>query len=117
MLLVELGNSRVTRQINAVLRMVLQQHAGILGELQQMFEAADNESSGCLTSEDIKEAYRQSRWSLRVTDMGTVACDADESGKDPETLSRDVMKAMDLDNDGFISYADFMVFCVGRRRE
>jgi hypothetical protein len=101
-----------------VLKVVLQHHENLLIDLQQMFEIADTENTGWLTYDELVDMYRRQLWRLRVnTETGTLTCDAELSTKEPEVLATDIMQAMDLDADGQISYADFMAFCLGRRRQ
>lgn len=116
-LLSQSANPTAVVQINSVLRAVLLQYPGILGDLQHMFELADTSHTGLLTAGEILDVYRRDVWRLRIGTDGTIVCDAESAGVDSEKLACDTMKAMDLDDDGKISYTDFMSYCLGRRKQ
>mmetsp|Transcript_94010 Transcript_94010/g.148634 ORF Transcript_94010/g.148634 Transcript_94010/m.148634 type:complete len:609 (+) Transcript_94010:88-1914(+) len=116
-LLSQSANPTAVVQINSVLKAVLLQYPGILGDLQHMFELADTSHTGLLTAGEILDVYRRDVWRLRIGGDGTIVCDAATSGVAAEKLASDTMKAMDLDGDGQITYTDFMSYCLGRRKQ
>lgn len=117
MLLTQFESARVAAQINSILRVVLVQHPGLLGDLQKMFEVADTANTGWLTIDEVEDAYRRGMWRLWLQEDGNLTCETDVSAKAPDQLAHNLIETMDLDGDGQISYADFMLYCLGRRRQ
>lgn len=104
-------------QVDALLRAVLQQHPTILMDLQKIFRFADLANEGLLTFTDVVETYIRKQWHFSPSHHRGILSDAELANCDPEVLARDVMKAMDLDGHDSISYAEFMVYCLGRRKQ
>lgn len=114
MLLAQSKQSAV--QINSLLRNALAQQPQILKDLQLMFEAADSMDNGCLTFKAIMEMYSRKLWHLRPGNDGRPLTGKELEAGDPDQFARDIIQEMDLDGDDKVSYAEFMAYCVGRRK-
>jgi len=115
MLLTQSKQSAV--QINSLLKNALAQQPQILKDLQLMFEAADTLDNGCLTFKAIMEMYSRKLWHLRPGNDGRPLTGKELEAGEPEKFARDIIQEMDLDGDDKISYAEFMAYCVGRRKQ
>lgn len=103
--------------IDSLLREVLKQRPGILMDLQHIFSSADPTNAGVLTFEDVVECYRQKLWHFCPSKRQGIITDDEMATRDPKALAREIVDAMDLDGTDHISYAEFMVYCLGRRRQ
>lgn len=104
-------------QINSLLKVALQRSPQILKELQQMFEVADAQDNGLLSFRSIMEMYSRKLWHLRPGNDGRPLSGKELDAGDPDKFARDIIQEMDLDGDARISYAEFMAYCVGRRKQ
>lgn len=104
-------------QINSLLKVALQRSPQILKELQQMFEVADQADNGLLSFRSIMEMYSRKLWHLRPGNDGRPLSGKELEAGDPDKFARDIIQEMDLDGDARISYAEFMAYCVGRRKQ
>jgi len=102
-------------QINSSLREALKRHPRLLEDLQRLFKAADTGQSGRLTLRDLIPMYTRKLWHIQPT--SGILSEKELQSSDPEKLARDVMKDMDFDGDNTVSYAEFMAFCLGRRKQ
>lgn len=115
MLLAQSG--RVATQINSLLRVALVQQPQVLKDLQRLFEVADMQENGLLTFKSVMESYSKKLWHLRPGgNDGRLMSGQELDEKAPEKLARQIIEEMDLDGDQNISYAEFMAYCVGRRK-
>lgn len=103
-------------QINSLLQEALVDNPSILSDLQQMFQAADVFGVGHLSFAQVVAMYRRKLWHLRPTRDGTTLSEAELQSGDPEQFARDIIEVMDLDQDGKVSYIEFMAYCLGRRK-
>lgn len=108
---------RAATQINSLLKNALQQQPQILKDLQLMFEAADTGDDGVLTFKAIMEMYSRKLWHLRPGNDGRPLTGKELDAGEPDQFARDIIEEMDLDGDAKISYAEFMAYCVGRRKQ
>lgn len=108
---------RSANQINSLLHTAMDQQPQILKDLQLMFEAADKEGHGTLTFNAIMEMYSRKLWHLRPGNDGRPLSGTELDAGDPDQFARDIIKEMDLNGDEKISYAEFMAYCVGRRKQ
>merc|ERR1719446_1494624 len=92
MLLTQYGSARVASQINSILRAVLEQHPGMLNDLQKMFEVADTANTGWLTLDEVEDVYKRGKWRLYLQEDGTLTCGPDIHTKKPKELARDIIK-------------------------
>jgi len=102
-------------QINSSLREALKRHPQLLEDLQRLFKAADVERSGRLTFQEVEQMYSRKLWHIHPS--ADLLSEAELQSGDPEQFARDIIKAMDVDGDETISYAEFMAFCLGRRKQ
>lgn len=108
---------KASAQINSLLRNALGQQPQILKDLQLMFEAADTAETGSLSFKAIMEMYSRKLWHLRPGNDGRPLTGKELEAGDPDHFARDIVKEMDLNGDDQISYAEFMAYCVGRRKQ
>merc|ERR1719242_2718908 len=91
----------------------------VLQDLQRMFEAADSTQSGVLSFGEVVTLHSKRLWQAQTngdsvarrisgSDMGPSAS--------PEQLALNVLRAMDLNGDERIGYAEFMAYSLGRRK-
>jgi Ca2+-binding EF-hand superfamily protein len=104
-------------QINSLLKNALSQQPQILKDLQLMFEAADTMDNGRLTFKAIMEMYSRKLWHLRPGNDGRPLTGKELEAGDADKFAREIIEEMDLDGDAEISYAEFMAYCVGRRKQ
>eukprot|EP00929_Paragymnodinium_shiwhaense_P019027 TRINITY_DN13099_c1_g2_i1.p1 TRINITY_DN13099_c1_g2~~TRINITY_DN13099_c1_g2_i1.p1 ORF type:complete len:432 (-),score=109.51 TRINITY_DN13099_c1_g2_i1:51-1346(-) len=116
---------KAVMQISALLEAALERCPGILVGLQHAYEvaqqnaleklgkdAADPMPEDCkMPLADILDVYSRKLWHLRP--MGKSA--PDFSGATTGDFIDESMKAMDLDREVRICYADFLALCLGRR--
>mmetsp|Transcript_14595 Transcript_14595/g.41716 ORF Transcript_14595/g.41716 Transcript_14595/m.41716 type:complete len:566 (+) Transcript_14595:46-1743(+) len=108
---------RAAAQISTSLRYALPRHPRILEDLQRLFERADKAGCGHLGHRQVTEMYGKRLWHLHPTaNDGRLLTDHELSVGDPEQFARQLIEAMDVDGDGRISYAEFIAFCIGRRK-
>lgn len=115
LLLIESGPAAV--QVNSVLQVAMKKHPQILEELQQMFDTADTTKSGSLSFKQIVQMYSRKLWHVRAGKDGRPLSDAELAAGDPEQFAREIIEAMDLKGDERVTYAEFMAYCLGRRKE
>jgi hypothetical protein len=82
-----------------------------------MFEEADSAKKGSLEFEDILDMYSRKAWNLSPNGNRGVLSDEELLHADPKELTHDFVDAMDLDGSNVVTYAEFMAYCVGRRRQ
>lgn len=107
---------RTHSQIHLLLRAAVQHYPRLLEDLQRMFWAADVASEGFLVLKDVTEMYRRRLWHFSPTTPRGLLSEADFMRMDPQDLALEVVRAMDLDGTDAISYAEFMAYCLGRRK-
>mmetsp|Transcript_64064 Transcript_64064/g.139338 ORF Transcript_64064/g.139338 Transcript_64064/m.139338 type:complete len:750 (-) Transcript_64064:93-2342(-) len=109
---------KVSPHINSPLKAALNHHPAALGDLLRIFEDAD-EGQGCrLSLADIEKMYTSKKWEACLSAARMDALQRDEFYRgDPESLAKTLLEAMDITGDGTISYAEFMVFLLGRRKK
>jgi len=107
---------KVSSQIDMLLRPALEQYPRLLEDLQKMFWAADVANEGCLSLRDIVDMYRRKLWLFSPTHPRGLLSEAELCNTAPEDSARNVLEAMDLNSTGTVSYAEFMVYCLGRRK-
>jgi hypothetical protein len=101
------------KQINSLLTLAMQENRTALHDLQDLFEIADRTESGSLTLNEIMEMCKGSMWNFTPPGKSL-----NELGpKNSEQYARELVKSMDLDGDEKITYAEFMAFCLGRRKQ
>jgi Ca2+-binding EF-hand superfamily protein len=106
---------RAAAQINSSLREAMKRYPRLLEDLQRLFKAADVAKSGRLNLQEVIQMYMRKLWHIHPS--SDLLTEAELQTGDPEQLAREVMKAMDVDGDNTISYAEFMAFCLGRRKQ
>lgn len=126
---------RAMLQINRLLEVSLHSCPGILVGLQHAFEVAlpseppppevagEDTPAGAgarLPFSEVIGIYGRKLWHLRPgTASGTKECPVkrrtDFSYRTPDEFIRNTVKAMDLDESGRVSPADFLALCLGRR--
>jgi len=109
------AQDRAASQIHAPLKASLAKYPNMLLNLQNLFDRADSHGSAFLSRADIARMYRQRSWRLHPTCIDGRPL-TDEELEDPEDLAQQLLEAMDIDMDGFVSYTEFVAFCVGRRK-
>mmetsp|Transcript_114988 Transcript_114988/g.199404 ORF Transcript_114988/g.199404 Transcript_114988/m.199404 type:complete len:659 (+) Transcript_114988:93-2069(+) len=109
-------SSRAALQINSLLKVAMKRHPRILEELQQMFNSADSQRSGQLSFREIVHMYSHKLWHVRAGSDGRPLSDAELREGDPEEFARDIVEAMDVEGDQHVTYAEFMAYCLGRRK-
>ena len=92
-----------------MLTVAMNENRRALHDLQDIFAVADRSESGALTSKEFAEMSKLSIFSLKQPDRPVPV--------DAEQYAKDLVKSMDLDGDEKITYAEFMAFCLGRRKE
>lgn len=107
---------KAPQHINAMLRVALLEHPRIVHDLQRMFEVADTSHTGSVSQDDIQDAYKRRLWRLRACEDGSMLSDEDLRDGDLEQMAWELVEAMDIDLDSRITYAEFMAYCVGRRK-
>lgn len=109
---------RVGAQISQPLKDALQKFPLILVDLQRMFEAASLEENDRISLTEVTKVYSEKVWRVHPRDLrqNSNGQDRDLDSKGPEQLATDAMEAMDIDGDDHISYAEFMAYCLGRRK-
>lgn len=112
-----LTSDRLAEQTMPLLRMALVSRPRTLTELQSLFEHADVSGSGRLSFKQIAELYNSGifRVSPKSKD-GHQLTEAEVRTTGPERLARELVEAMDVDGDAHVSYAEFLAYCVGRRK-
>lgn len=108
-------SDRASTQINSLLREALKKHPELLEDLQRLFKAADAARSGRLSFHEVSQMYSRKLWHIHPSN--DLLSEAELQAGDPEQFARDIIKAMDVDGDETISYAEFMAFCLGRRKQ
>jgi len=108
---------KVSLHINKLLKAALQQHPRLLEDLQRMFWAADTSDEGSLSLSDVTEMYRRRLWHFLPSNPKGLMPEALWGTQRPEDLAREVMDAMDLDGSTHLSYAEFIAYCLGRRKQ
>eukprot|EP00811_Abedinium_folium_P013914 NODE_2294_length_2245_cov_9.914070.p1 GENE.NODE_2294_length_2245_cov_9.914070~~NODE_2294_length_2245_cov_9.914070.p1 ORF type:complete len:728 (+),score=171.90 NODE_2294_length_2245_cov_9.914070:87-2186(+) len=103
-------------QINSILRLALRRDPDLLEDLQQVFEEADLTSSCLLSIADVAEMYSQNIWHLRPNNSRRSSSEEKAENLSAEQLALEIIAAMDLDGDDHVSYAEFMAYCLGRRK-
>lgn len=101
--------------IYAPLKASLAKHPGMLRDLQALFQLADTQGRCMLTKQDVVRMYRERLWRLNPASSKGHPLTDSEFG-DPERMAEQLVRAMDVDGNGLISYAEFVAFCVGRRK-
>eukprot|EP00913_Durusdinium_trenchii_P016328 g15347.t1 len=91
-------------------------YPNMLLNLQNLFDRADTRGCAYLTQSDVARMYRHRSWRLHPSCMDGRPL-TDEELEDPDDLARQLVEAMDIDQDGVVSYAEFVAFCVGRRKK
>jgi len=109
-------SKRAATQINTLLKNAMGQQPQILKDLQLMFEAADSRENGALSFQSIMEMYSRKLWHLRPGNDGRPLTGKELDAGDPDQFAREIIQEMDLNGDDQISYAEFMAYCVGRRK-
>jgi len=115
LLLIESGCAQL--QINSLLKLAMRKHPRILEELQQMFDVADTGKCGSLSFRQISEMYSHKLWHVRAGKDGKPLTDDELAAGDPEEFAREIIGAMDIKGDDRVTYAEFMAYCLGRRKE
>lgn len=116
MLLAQSKRSAV--QINSLLLHAMGQQPDILKDLQLMFEAADTAESGSLSFKAIMEMYSRKLWHLRPgSNDGRPLSGKELDAGSADNFAREIIQEMDLNGDEQVSYAEFMAYCVGRRKQ
>lgn len=112
-----LSSDRLAEQIRPLLRISLASRPQTLAELHGLFEQADSAGSGRLSIKQVSELYSSGvfRISPESTE-GHMLNDEEVRSYGPERLARELVEVMDVDCDARVSYAEFVAFCVGRRR-
>jgi hypothetical protein len=108
---------KVSLQITKLLRAALRQYPRLLEDLQRMFWAADASNEGTLCLSDVTEMYRRRLWHFSPTNPRGLITEADWATRNPEDLARQIMDAMDLNGSSYLSYAEFIAYCLGRRKQ
>lgn len=109
-------SKRQATQINSLLKNAMVQQPHILKDLQLMFEAADTDSSGKLSFKQIVDMYSRKLWHLRPGNDGRPLTRKELEEGDADLFARQILEEMDVSGSEQISYADFMAYCVGRRK-
>ncbi|CAK9100724.1 Desumoylating isopeptidase 1 (DeSI-1) (PPPDE peptidase domain-containing protein 2) [Durusdinium trenchii] len=107
---------RAAAQIYLPLKASLAKYPNMLLNLQNLFDRADTRGCAYLTQSDVARMYRHRSWRLHPSCMDGRPL-TDEELEDPDDLARQLVEAMDIDQDGVVSYAEFVAFCVGRRKK
>eukprot|EP00930_Biecheleria_cincta_P087270 TRINITY_DN7651_c0_g1_i2.p1 TRINITY_DN7651_c0_g1~~TRINITY_DN7651_c0_g1_i2.p1 ORF type:complete len:544 (-),score=85.00 TRINITY_DN7651_c0_g1_i2:439-2070(-) len=102
-------------QIYAPLKASLAKHPGMLYDLQALFQLADTQGRCMLTKQDVVRMYAERLWRLNPSSAQGQSLQDHEFG-DPQKMAEQLIRAMDVDGNGLISYAEFVAFCVGRRK-
>jgi len=89
-----------------------------LQDTQNMFWLADLAQSGKLGFNEIAEACRNRLWNIIPAASGPVMNLSHEELQfvDPEKAARTMIEAMDFNDDGRVSYPEFMAYSLGRRK-
>lgn len=106
---------RIASTLSMPLKAALGKYPGLLQNLQMLFESADTSGNDALTCEQLVDMYRRRAWRLHPTAVDGKPL-SDEELQDPVGLGRRLLEAMDVNGDGVVSYAEFVGFCVGRRK-
>jgi len=120
MLLLRSGFS--TELVNTMLDKAMESNCRVLQDLQRMFEAADSTQSGVLSFGEVVTLHSKRLWTLQSNGESTARPARRISGSDlgpsasPEQLALNVLRAMDLNADERIGYAEFMAYSLGRRK-
>mmetsp|Transcript_6033 Transcript_6033/g.11515 ORF Transcript_6033/g.11515 Transcript_6033/m.11515 type:complete len:693 (-) Transcript_6033:91-2169(-) len=109
-----LNSDREAAQINKLLKEALKRHPHFLEDLQRLWKAADPSKAGRISFKQIFEMYRQKVWHIHPN--SDLLSEAELHAGDPERFAKDIIKAMDVNGDEHVSYAEFMAFCLGRRK-
>lgn len=115
MMLLQAKDGRAAAQISAPLKVTLAKYPDMLRTWQGLFIRADSDAKGRLNLQDVTQMYKYDRWRLNPKSAGGQPL-SDAELAEPEVLAARLVKAMDTTGDGIISYADFIAFCVGRRK-
>lgn len=110
-------SKRQATQINSLLQNAMVQQPQILKDLQLMFEAADTHSDGKLSFKQVVEMYSRKLWHLRPGNDGRPLSRKELETGDPDQFARQIIEEMDVSGNEQIGYADFMAYCVGRRKQ
>lgn len=102
-------------QIYAPLKASLAKHPGMLHDLQALFQLADTQGRCMLTKQDVIRMYADRLWRLNPSSAKGQSLKDHEFG-DPQKMAEQLVRAMDVDGNGVVSYAEFVAFCVGRRK-
>lgn len=115
MMLLQAKDGRAAAQIHAPLKVALAQYPDMLRTWQGLFIQADSSAKGSLSVQDVTQMYKYDRWRLNPKSAGGQPL-SDAELAEPEVLAAGLVKAMDTTGNGTVSYADFIAFCVGRRK-
>jgi len=83
--------------------------------LQALFQLADTQGRCLLTKQDVVRMYAERLWRLNPSSAKGQSLKDNEFG-DPQKMAEQLVRAMDVDGNGVVSYAEFVAFCVGRRK-
>lgn len=96
---------------NRVLQDILRKEPKILEDLLKTFQTADMKGRGYISLVEMTDMYRRGKWKFQQKG------DEFPPSTDPAVLARRAFEAMDFDNSGSVSYAEFIAYCMGRRKQ
>lgn len=109
--------------INCVIKEFLNKRPHILADLQRTFEVADRGGRGVVSLADIREMYEKGLWrwdpkaGRPVPPSEASVAGAEESSGHGRDLPKELLETMKLDSQPDVTYAEFMAYCCGRRKE
>eukprot|EP00929_Paragymnodinium_shiwhaense_P001148 TRINITY_DN101376_c0_g1_i1.p1 TRINITY_DN101376_c0_g1~~TRINITY_DN101376_c0_g1_i1.p1 ORF type:complete len:616 (+),score=117.33 TRINITY_DN101376_c0_g1_i1:158-2005(+) len=109
------GDAVALRQINTILVPQVRANPKILSGLQVAFAKANLSGSGFLSLSELAEMYRTKQWYLRPG-SNVPLTESELAAGLPDQYALELLKLMDVDGDGQVSYAEFMNYSVGRRK-
>eukprot|EP00929_Paragymnodinium_shiwhaense_P070428 TRINITY_DN35671_c0_g1_i1.p1 TRINITY_DN35671_c0_g1~~TRINITY_DN35671_c0_g1_i1.p1 ORF type:complete len:920 (+),score=223.87 TRINITY_DN35671_c0_g1_i1:108-2867(+) len=110
----------ILRAIDFRLADKLRNNKTMLEDLQWMFETADllGNRDGRLVQSGLEEVCRRKLWQFLapkwLSDLWPPMGTPEPS---PAELAAALLEELDLDNDGQVSYLEFVAYCMGRRKE
>lgn len=112
-----IGTGCAAVQVNTVLKAAMKTNPRILEDLQRWFLEADTDKTGRLSFSQIAQMYGQKPWHEHPFVHRRELSDEEIASGDSEAFARSIIKAMALDGDESVTYAEFMAYCLGRRKQ